>query len=70
MHQQPTRTAGDTKGPTIHGKHTCRSQDGHSVHRQPNHTGLPQKQWHTCTSHGKNEATVDGDEENAMAHPI
>jgi len=33
---------GDTKRPTKHGKHTGRSQDGHSIHRQPNDTGLPQ----------------------------
>jgi len=70
MHQQPSRTAGDTKGPTIHGKHTCRNHDGHSIHGQPNYTGLPQKQRLTHSSHGKNKATVDGVEENAMLAPV
>ena len=53
MNQQPSRTAGDTKGPTIHGEHTYRSQGGHSIHGQPNHTGLPQKQRHIRNSRRK-----------------
>ena len=65
MHQQPSRTAGDTKGPTIYSKHTCRSQDGHSIHGQLNYTGLPQKQRNTHSSRRKHKASVDGVEENA-----